>query len=384
MRLAEFIDKEMESILAEWEAFARTLLPASGGLDIAALRDHAEQILRTAARDLRSHQSPSDQAAKSRGEDSRPRPEAETAAETHGLLRATSGFTLRQLVAEYRALRATVLRLWADQEGHGSNPHMLVDMTRFNEAIDQAVAESVDFFALETDRWRNVFLGVVGHDLRGPLNAILLTSQLLTRLESEPVNKLAARLINGGQRMKLLLDDLLDYSRVSLDLGIPVSPTVADLAIACEEEVDLQRAVWPAHTIELVTSGITDGLWDSARLKQVVSNLISNAAKYGDQGAPIVVRLSGDDEHVAISVENSGPTISADEIETVFDPLRRAAQVEGDNERASLGLGLFIVREIVQAHGGTVAVSSNAGRTVFSLTLPRRPCLDPSGAIKDF
>lgn len=377
MRLANFIESNMEAILSQWETFARTLVPTSAGLDRAALRDHAEQILRTAARDLATSQSRSEQAAKSRGEAVRPRNDAETAAETHGQLRATSGFSLKQLVAEYRALRATVLRLWADK--HQPGPDTLGDMTRFNEAIDQAVAESVEFFALETERWRNVFLSVLGHDLRGPLNAILLTSQLLSRLDhGAPVGKLAARLINGGERMKQLLDDLLDYSRASLELGISVTPALVDLAQVCEEEVELQRAVWPGHAIELVTEGRTQGVWDAFRLKQVLGNLISNAAKYGDQAAPIIVRLAGGDSAMVFSVENSGPTIAASAVPSLFEPMQRAAQGNEEAERTSLGLGLFIVRQIVQAHGGTVSLSSGDGKTLFSLTLPQKRPTGPS------
>jgi len=110
------------------------------------------------------------QSAKSKGR-TPPLPyAAETAAQTHAVLRAKEGFTIRQLVAEYRALRASVLRLWADAEPHG--PDAMEDASRFNEAIDQAVAESVDYFTSEVDRWRALFLGVLGHDLRSPLNAL--------------------------------------------------------------------------------------------------------------------------------------------------------------------------------------------------------------------
>ena len=157
-----------------------------------------------------------------------------------------------QMVAEYRALRSAVLDLWAD--AHEPGPDTLSDISRFNEAIDQAVAESVHFFSLESERWRNVFLGVLGHDLRGPLNAILLTSQLIFELsDGRAVSDVTARLIRGGERMKQLLDDLLDFSRASLDLGIPVSPASMDLAVACREEIELQRAAWPDHAIELTT-----------------------------------------------------------------------------------------------------------------------------------
>lgn len=369
MRLADFIELNMETILSEWETFARSLLPASAELDMAALRDHAEQILRAAALDMRTSQSRREQAAKSRGESEHSQHAPETAAETHGLLRATDGFTLKQLVAEFRALRATVLRLWADKCEPG--PDTLSDMTRFNEAIDQAVAESVDFFAAETERWRNLFLGVLGHDLRGPLNAILLTSQLLSKLNSgTPTSKLTARLMNGAERMKQLLDDLLDYNRASLDISIPANFACVELAEVCEEEIELQRAVWPENAIELIAEGATQGVWDAARLKQVLGNLISNAAKYGDRGAPIIVRLEGRDEGVVFSVENSGPTIATSAVKSLFEPLQRAAHGDEEAERTSLGLGLFIVRHIVRAHGGTVSLTSENRKTVFKVNLP--------------
>jgi hypothetical protein len=107
--------------------------------------------------------------------------------------------------------------------------------------------------------------------------------------------------------MKQLLDDLLDFSRASLDLGIPVSPASMDLAVACREEIELQRAAWPHHAIELTTvEGPTEGVWDASRLRQVLGNLIANAAKYGDPGTPINVSLLGEQDEIVLSRSKYG------------------------------------------------------------------------------
>ena len=370
VRLADFIDANAPAILAEWEAFAGTLLPAASGLDTAALRDHAEQILQAVSKDLRKPQTRAEQSAKSKGKAIALLNAKETAAQTHAVLRATGGFTIRQLVAEYRALRASVLRLWSD--ANPSGPQAMEDIGRFNEAIDQAIAESVDYFSSEVDRWRAVFLGVLGHDLRGPLNAVLLTSQLLSVLsQGTPASEPTSRLIRSGERMRQLLDDLLDYSRGSLDVGIPISRTTSDLATVCQEEIELLRAALPAVTIELVTQGSTLGSWDPSRIKQIVSNLVTNAAKYGERGGTVLVKLLGEDNEVRLSVDNSGPAIPAETRDALFEPLRRGANPEPQGERENLGLGLFIVRQVALAHGGHVVVDSVDGRTTFTVTLPK-------------
>ena len=293
MRLADFIDANTPAFLAEWDLFASSLLPAATGLDAAALRDHAQQILQAVAKDLRMPQSTSEQSAKSKGRASLLSGAPETAAQTHAVLRATGGFTIRQLVAEYRALRASVLHLWSKAGAYG--PDAMDDAGRFNEAIDQAIAESVDYFTNEVDRWRAIFLGVLGHDLRGPLNAVLLTSQIISALSvGTPVGQHTDRLLHSGERMRQLLDDLLDFNRTSLDIGIRVTPQPVDLATACREEIELLRAALPASTIEFATEGVTQGRWDASRIKQVVSNLVINAAKYGSPGGIVRVSLRGD------------------------------------------------------------------------------------------
>ena len=167
MRLADFILRDMERILAQWEAFAATRLPAAASMASLELRDHAQQILEAVAADLSAPQSQEEQAAKSMGLAPAPFPARETAAQTHAVMRARSGYDIKQLVSEYRALRASVLSLWID-ECLPATPH-LQDVIRFNEAIDQAVAESIGHFSAHVDQARNLLLGMLSHDMRSPV-----------------------------------------------------------------------------------------------------------------------------------------------------------------------------------------------------------------------
>jgi signal transduction histidine kinase len=371
MRLADFIDANVEPILSSAEAFAATMLPASSHLDAEALRDHMPMILAAVAKDLRSAQTSHEQLAKSLGQQAYIHGAPETAAQTHALLRAKAGFDISQLVAEYRALRASVLSLWFES-GKMGDAQTQDDLIRFNEAIDQAVAESVTYFTAEMDRWRHVFLGVLGHDLRGPLNAILLTAEVLSKMTTEaPLERHTLRLIQSGKRMKTLLDDLLDFSRASLGLGLSLHLTPVDLASVCAEEVELLRAALPNAEISFRSAGETAGSFDGSRVREVLGNLVSNAARYGTQKAMIDVALVGDERDVRLSVTNTGEPIPEEHVQALFEPLRRGRPSDELAESANLGLGLFIVREIAKAHGGEITVTSAGGTTVFTLMLPR-------------
>ena len=262
MRLATFIEHNKEPILAAAEAFSATLLPAARHLDAEGLRDHLPMILDAICKDLGTAQSAAEAMSKSLGKAQSIAGAPETAAQTHATLRAKSGFDIRQMVSEYRALRASVLRLFLAEAGVLTE-EATGDVLRFNEAIDQAVAESVSHFSMESERWREVFLAVLGHDLRGPLNAVLLTAELLSRLGSDaPVTEVTARLMRSGKRMQSLLDSLLDYSRSSLGRGIAIQKSFVDLAVTCHEEVDVLRAALPDHRIELIVDGPTAGSFD--------------------------------------------------------------------------------------------------------------------------
>ena len=270
--------------------------------------------------------------------------------------------------------RASVLRLWGDdfspESTHGD------DIIRFNEAIDQALAESVAFFSAEVDQSRNLFLGMLGHDLRNPLQTIQMTASYLAALNvGSKVSEAAGRLINSGRHMHALLDDLLDFNRTKLGLGINIAPSDVDLSQLLASEVDQLRAANPGHRIDLEVSGDTCGSWDSQRLQQLLGNLVRNAIKYGAPGAPVHVGLNGDAAGVVLEVRNSGPVIEPSDLDQIFDPLKRGSANENNENKCeadgSLGLGLYIAREIAKGHGGSIEARSDETETVFAVRLPR-------------
>jgi signal transduction histidine kinase len=370
MRLAEFILDEMEAVLSEWEVFAASLLPAATGMTPLALRDHAKQILEAVAADLSSPQTRAEQSAKSMGRAPGVSGAGETAAQTHAVLRAHSGFDINQLVAEYRALRASVLRLWLDS--HAVEAEGVEDIIRFNEAIDQAIAESVGHFDAQVEQARNLLLGMLGHDMRNPLNNILMTAQYLTALNAgEKVSVAAARLIRSGASMRALLDDLVDFNRMNLGLGLNVAPSYVDLADAVADEMEQIQGAHPDRRIGLSVSGDVRGWWDGRRLQQLLRNLVVNALRHGAPESDVRVVLSGAAD-VTLAVLNSGPPVDSAVLRRLSDPLWRGVARDGRASRAGLGLGLFIVREIARGHGGDVAVHSEGGETAFMIRLPRR------------
>jgi signal transduction histidine kinase len=372
VRLAAFIVDRMEAILAEWESFASTQMPAAARMSPLALRDHAKYMLEAVAKDLTTPQTRAEQSEKSKGRAFDEVNAPETAAQTHAVLRARSGFDINQLVAEYRALRASVLRLWIDAGPLDQGG--VQDIVRFNEAIDQAVAESVGHFHAQVERSRDLLLGTIGHDMRSPLNTIVMTASYLAALNrGDEVSKAAALMIRSGSSMQALLNDLVDFNRTTLGLGLKVVPSDVDLGAAVTDELHQLRGAHPKRRIELTATGELRGHWDGARLQQLLRNLVSNAIQYGTVDAPVHVTVRGGADDVHIDVTNRGPTIDASALTAIFDPLiRGSAADDGRDGSGGLGLGLFIVREIAAAHGGDVDVRSQAGETTFDVRLPRR------------
>ena len=368
MRLADFILRDMERIVAQWEAFAATRLPAAASMGSLELRNHAQQMLEAIAADLSAPQSREAQAAKSMGLAPAAFPASETAAQTHAVLRAKSGYDINQLASEYRALRASVLIMWMDACLPAALP--LQDVIRFNEAIDQALAESIGHFSAQVDQARNLLLGMLSHDMRSPLQTVQMTAHRLGQLNAgSDVSAAAARLISSGAQLQALLDDLVDFNRTNLGLGIRIVPSQVDLAELCAQELAQLRAAYPKNQLQLNVVGNCQGGWDGRRVQQLIRNLVTNAIHHGAPAGTVLVAVVGEKTEVRIEVRNSGPAIDADTLIQLFEPLKRGIA----NERhPGMGLGLYIVREIAKGHGGTVEARSDDRETVFTVRFPSR------------
>ena len=374
-KLSEFILSEMEPILEEWEKYAKTISSAKG-MDTAGLRDHAEAMLKVIAKDIARGQTAAEQEAKSKGRG--PEEADDTAAESHASDRQSEGFSLNEMVSEYRALRASVIRLWT-REMRLADRETLEEMTRFNEAIDQALTESVARYSARLDRSRDLFLGIVGHDLRSPVGAVINYAQYLLRSNdlSGAQAKAASAISRSGTRLREMISDLLDVTRTRLGESLPLAPARIDLASTCEQAIEEAQAYHPEHVITLGISGDLKGTWDEARLRQLLSNLVENAVRHGAADAPVRVSAIGRPLEVSVSVHNEGTPIPESARHRIFEPLARGEEDPVNHKRAdSMGLGLYIAKAIVQAHGGSIEVeSSNATGTTFTARLPREKAL---------
>ena len=371
MRLSEFILANIDAILAEWDSFARSLAPARE-MSALALRDHARPILQAIAEDMAQPETPREQLDKSKGL----KPvEAGSAAATHGTLRHVSGFSLPELTAEYRALRATVLRLWLPKVEHFSEV-VASDMVRFNETIDQALAESVRTYSEQGERTRDTFLAILGHDLRSPLSTVTLVGHVLAKENApdSPLGVMALRLRRSAASMTTMVNDLLEYARTQLGGAIPIASVTQDMSPACAAAVDAAQSAHPECVFAYRSEGELTCNFDYERLQQVFSNLLNNAAQYSPAGEPVLLHASGETDAVVVQVRNRGSLIPAGELDSIFNPLVQLPHVASDHGRpaTSIGLGLFIAREITQAHGGSIEAASSAeDGTVFSVRIPR-------------
>ncbi len=381
MRLADFIVGNIEPILIEWEAFARSLLPGAN-MTMRALRDDAGSILLATARDMENSQSSRQQASKSKGEGGAggaASDRLDDASESHGVDRVRSGFHITDVVAEYRAMRTSVVRLWRE-----SHPQLDIDdiddITRFHESLDQSLASAVGSYSDRVDGSRKMFLAILSHDLRNPVNCIRMASYLVSKAKHDPdADEARAAITTSTGTITRLISDLIDFSSSGLGRAMPMDRGPVDLEALSREVVDGFRITHPERTLRFHSDGDVTGVWDEDRIRQVISNLIGNAIQHGSPDGPIELSVSSEgstpeESTVVLTVHNEGEPIPPDLLPTIFDPLVRYATPESVMRRRSesIGLGLYIVREIVVAKGGTVEIASTEqDGTTFTVRIPR-------------
>jgi signal transduction histidine kinase len=373
IRLGPFILENLEAILHKWEDFARATwvgeIPEG-----AILRDDAEIMLRALVADMATSQSPADEKLKSEGGCDGDISGLSDAAMSHALARVNDGFDIRRIVAEFRALRASVSKLWRDAT---PIPHkkQVEDMNRFHEALDQLVAASVNAFTERIEKSRRLFLGILGHDLRQPLHSIQMFATILSHPDPRvDTRTLAARIERSSDAMGKMLADLLDFTSSQLGSRMPVHPTRCDAEAVCAEVVEEVRASSPRGRFTLEASGDATGEWDATRLRQLISNLLNNAVQHGKSEEPISTTLQVSEEEMTLTVHNEGQPIPPASVATLFDPMVRLAPEDQRRPHGSIGLGLFICRQIAIAHRGEITVeSSPESGTAFTVKLPKRP-----------
>ncbi|WP_225410678.1 GAF domain-containing sensor histidine kinase [Stigmatella hybrida] len=238
------------------------------------------------------------------------------------------------------------------------------------EQLDARAAQLLG--AQETAQLREQLIGIVSHDLRSPLTAITLSAATMMRrtdLDGRAREGLT-RILQASGRANRLIRDLLDFTQARIGKGLPVRRQAMDVNELTQQVVDELQLSVPERLLLLRCSGDGTGTWDPDRVAQVLTNLITNAVQYGPPGEPIRVDVQGRPDAVHLSVHNGGPPIAGHVLASLFQPFTRGEQPGG--ERRSIGLGLFIVDQILRAHGGSVEVQSTAGAgTAFHVHLPR-------------
>jgi phosphoserine phosphatase RsbU/P len=233
-----------------------------------------------------------------------------------------------------------------------------------------ARAEASERKLLEMVAFRDLFIGILGHDLRNPLTAVQVTADrmLLGGQLNGDDEQGATRIILRCKRMFRMIAQLLDLTRARLDGGLPLETKPTDLRELCREIVE----DFDIGKLRLEVEGDVSGVWDPDRLVEVLSNIAGNAIEHAVPGTAVAIEARADGAAVVVEIRNQGAPIAEDVLPFIFEPFRQAEALR-KSKSGNLGLGLFIAYEIVRAHGGTLDARSHAGTTTFTLRLPRRP-----------
>jgi signal transduction histidine kinase len=238
-----------------------------------------------------------------------------------------------------------------------------------NRRLEQAELGKLFEELRESLRLHELFSSILGHELRTPLGAILMSAQLRMHTGGEAGAASARRILRSGRRMGRMIDQLLDFARMRSSSGIPVRPVPMNLGDACRQVVDELKQGHEGHAVTVHSGGDLSGTWDSNRLRQVITTVFGNALDHGDPEGAVTVRLDGKSaDHVILEVENGGE-IPSTVLPILFDPFRSVQELR--KKAQGLGLGLHITQAIVRRHGGNLVVACDQGRTRVTVRLPR-------------
>ena len=279
---------------------------------------------------------------------------------------------LREISILQQRARALETEIAHRKELEGALRDALRDRGQIEEDLracvkrEQAAREQAE----ASDSYKEMFLGILGHDLRDPLTTVITTARLMLRGELAPDSRTRlGRIETSGVRMTRMIDQLLDVTRARLSDGIPVNHSQShDLVPIVRKIVDELRAPHPNRSIQVQAAGPCVVHLDPDRFEQVISNLVGNAVRHGDADRPVTVSVAIRDREVRLSVHNSGPPIDPALLPSLFDPFTRR---DGRDRARGLGLGLYIADRIVNAHGGRIEIQSTVeAGTRFDVILP--------------
>ena len=363
MSLPHFIHESLDDILSEWE---RECANSPRGAEPAVRRVHFGKVLQAVA----------DEMKRSKAAD----PAAAVATVASFARKAGAGDVpaaphshASQLVDDYASLRASVVRQWRRRHPDPS-PADLDDLVYFNEAMDRSLAELAATFSPSESQPQSLFLGVLNHELRTSVASILMSAQVLTHRSAPgtPEAKAAQRILRSCQQVRQALDALSDFTKVRLGEHLEIDRVSDDMGVLCRQALDAYARIDPERKVRLTSDGDLSGDWDTTRVREAVGGLLANAARFASRGSAVTIAVDGHAaDEIKVTVHGDGTPIDVETLRTIFDPV---ARVESENTTyAGLGLGLFIVRKVVDAHGGQVSVEAAPGTgTTFTVVLPRR------------
>lgn len=251
-----------------------------------------------------------------------------------------------------------------------------------NQVNSRNVAEALSERASRLAALQEQIMAIVGHDLRNPLQAISMTAQLLSKDKTGTAAASGVRILRSAKRMNQIINDIFEYTQAHLNGGIQIKEEPCNLGDLCGHVVDEFVAVHPNRVIDLDVPRDIVGQWDSSRLQQMLSNLVANGLQYSAPDSKILVQVEEELGDALLRVKNRGIPIAEEKMKELFEPFKRG---NAESTRGNMGLGLFIVDQIVRAHGGTIKVSSSeAEGTTFTVRLPKaRPDVAPGSATRD-